>query len=225
MSHETVEQDYITKVIATDGVIGKVFSFRCRQNHIAILGRLELGEKLLRQTKSFAAIQFKTIKEGYCYILTTPSLENEKPPALKDSFVNDLASDLDFLHANKLIHGDIRFANILESDSGPKVIDFEPLLSINSITPNAQVLKARHIHPDDLKAGQISALSDRLNFGIIAQVLQGYQYNKDMLINDLHGLCHKKSCGELIKLPLLRRSMGGNNHHSTMSSINYLEII
>lgn len=224
MSYEIVDQDYITKVITANQVIGKVFSFRCKQSHSAILERLELGKKLLPLTESFCSIEFNTIKEGYCYVIATPSLQNEEPPTINQSFIVDLAKDLDFLHGNKLIHGDIRLANILSSVTRPKVIDFEPVLRINSLTPNTKILKARHIHPDDFEVGRISALSDRLGFGIIAQVLQGYQHGKDTLIKDLSDLCRTMTCREIMELPLLRRSLGPSISHKEMDLMNYLDI-
>jgi len=137
--------------------------------------------------KNTATPAVRWVIEGHYLIQKTMRIKGKVPQA--SSAINKLfafSANLDQLQLNKFPHGDINRKNIIESDMGLHLVDFEPILEISN---KSKVIHFRgtepYIHPIDKKNKKITYLTDLLGFGCFSLWCHGVYRMPSLAVNEM----------------------------------------
>jgi hypothetical protein len=112
-----------------------------------------------------------------------------------------LASDLDVMHAEGHVHGDLNRKNVIETPAGFRMVDIEPLLEIPCEFGYRLRTTPPYLHEDDRISGRISAKSDRLGFGCLAMWRIGAVRSPAQAASSLHSLArHHTAATMMVRL-------------------------
>ena len=104
-----------------------------------------------------------------------PLLEQRQPVEVSSekmhSLLMKLALDIECIHEKGLIHGDIHPKNILYTGVELKLVDFEPILELESNGVQYYCSTRPWVAHEDLKNKKLSVLTDRIGFAHTAMRL------------------------------------------------------
>ena len=130
------------------------------------------------------------------------------------NLLRKLAEDIDFYHTKDLIHGDIKFSNIIIGDQAIYLIDWEPILEYSTNGRYTFRSTMPYISSSDILNGIISSCTDKIGFYFLClRLLNKWEriQRKNVLaienqINELTCTEIIKNLNKLTKISLIRRS-------------------
>jgi len=154
--------------------LSKVYYYEAEQDGIVLARRLDLASRCSRLVGSVPEMSWrKTAEEVEVRQQRVRRLPVEPGPECAEGLLA-LAQDLDAMAGWGMVHGDLNRKNILWTEEGYRLVDFEPVLCVRR-TDGRTLLRgtAPYVHPEDLEQNAISPLSDRLGFACFAGWVRG----------------------------------------------------
>jgi len=118
--------------------------------------------------------------------------------AIEDA-LGALASDLDAMHTEGHVHGDLNRKNVIETPAGFRMVDIEPILEIPCGFGYRMRTTLPYLHEDDRISGRISAKSDRLGFGCLAMWRIGAVCSPARAASSLHSLARHHTAATMLR--------------------------
>lgn len=154
--------------------LSKGYRYETEQDGIVLARRMDLASRCSRLVGSVPEISWQSTAEVVeVRQQRVRRLRVEPGPECAYGLLA-LAQDLDAMASWGMVHGDLNRKNILWTEEGYRLVDFEPVLCVRR-TDGRTLLRgtAPYIHPDDLERNRISTLSDRLGFACLVEWVMG----------------------------------------------------
>ncbi|VAW89949.1 Serine/threonine protein kinase [hydrothermal vent metagenome] len=98
--------------------------------------------------------------------------------------LTDIVSGLDYAHQRKIIHSDLKPANIFLTDSGAKILDFGIARAVMSSEPDAADLKRKGMSDDEMEANVEGEIGLTLTYASL-EMIEGKEPD---VRDDIYGL-------------------------------------
>ena len=158
----------------SSGWLRKVYHYEAEQDLAVLEERLNLASGCSRAIRSIPEMSWR----GGAEVVEVSQVRVRQLRLLPGRECADalpsLARDLDAMADWGMVHGDLNRKNILWTEEGYRLVDFEPVLCVRR-TDGRTLLRgtAPYVHPEDLERDAISGLSDRLGFACFAGWVRG----------------------------------------------------
>jgi hypothetical protein len=161
-------------ITSSNGWLRKVYRYEAEQDAGVLAERMDLASRCSRLVGSVPEMSWRSTAEVVeVRQQRVRRLPVEPGPECAEGLLA-LARDLDAMAGWGMVHGDLNRKNILWTEEGYRLVDFEPVLCVRR-TDGRTLLRgtAPYVHPEDLKRNAISRLSDRLGFACFAGWVRG----------------------------------------------------
>ena len=188
-----LDRDVALKVLAFDPILNpdayarfeREAKLAARLDHPHIVPIFSVGQRA-----GVAFYTMRMVKGGSVEQLVTPGTGMELGRAL--SILRDVASALDYAHANGVVHRDIKPANILIGDSGHAMVaDFGIARafggdSANTATATGVVGSPAYMSPEQWRGEKVDGRADQYALGVLAfELLTGKRPFADASMQEL----------------------------------------
>ena len=110
-----------------------------------------------------------------------------------------LAEDIDFYHTKNLIHGDIKFSNIIIGDQAIYLIDWEPILEYSTNRRCIFRSTMPYISSSDILNGIISSRTDKIGFYFLClRLLNKWEKIQRKNVLEIESQISELTCTEII---------------------------
>jgi hypothetical protein len=180
-----------------DGSYTKTYRYRHDVARAAVSARLDTLSRLSTRLSALPKMSWTMDPSGITVrqqIVSRGSLASAIEEALET-----LASDLDAMHAEGQVHGDLNRKNVIETPTGFRMVDIEPILEIPCGFGYRLRTTLPYLHEDDRISGRISAKSDRLGFGCFAMWRIGAVCSPARAATSLHSLARDHTSASMMR--------------------------
>ena len=161
-------------ITSSNGWFSKVYRYEAEQAAAPLARRMDLASRCSRLVGSVPELSWRSRAEAVeVRQQRVRRLPVEPGPECAEGLLA-LAQDLDAMAGWGMVHGDLNRKNILWTEEGYRLVDFEPVLCVRR-TDGRTLLRgtAPYVHPEDLEQNAIGPLSDRLGFACFAGWVRG----------------------------------------------------
>jgi len=180
-----------------DGWYTKTYRYHHDVDRGAVSARLDTLSRLSRELSTLPQMSWTMDPSGITVrqrVVSRGALSGSLEGALET-----LASELDGIHAEGHVHGDLNRKNTIETPNGFQMVDIEPILEIPCGFGYQLRTTPPYLHEDDRISGRISARSDRLGFGCLAMWRIGAVCTPARAAASLHSLAVHHSAASMMR--------------------------
>ena len=191
---KALDRDVALKVLAFDPVLNpdayarfeREARLAAKLDHPNIVPIFSVGQR-----NAVAFYTMRMVKGGSVEQIVTPGCGLEVPHAI--NILRDVASALDYAHANGVVHRDIKPANILVGDSGHAMVaDFGIARAFGGDAPGSTatgtgiVGSPAYMSPEQWRGEKVDGRADQYALGVLAfELLSGHRPFADASMQEL----------------------------------------
>lgn len=187
-----------------DGWYTKTYRYLHDVDQATLSARLDTLSRLSARLSTLPQMSWSMDMSG---ITVRQRIVSRRPLAgCVEEAVTTFASDLDAIHAEGHVHGDINRKNVIETSIGFRMVDIEPIFEIPFGLGFQLRTTIPYLHEDDRISGRISAKSDRLGFGCLAMWRLGAACSPARAASSVHTMSTVHTATTMMHR--MRRSIG-----------------
>ena len=128
-------------------------------------------------------------------------VKKEKNKNLNIDNLFNFSQELDAIHSEGLIHGDIKFSNIIQNNNSFKIIDWEPVLEYKSLGTKYFQSTSTYISKEDINLGVITKKTDLNGFyAFIHRLKFGSSNFKSLSLSEIEDKVSGKNAVQIFSL-------------------------
>lgn len=152
-------------------------------------------------TRKYRNFDIHVDKINSIYISVSEIKKNEDLGQFQATLLlKELALEIDFYHSKNLIHGDIKFSNLIITKNYIKLIDWEPILEYSISNKNYFRSTMPYIASEDIINRKITKATDRIGFFFLCKrIIQSWEKIYRVQVLQIENKIINLSCSEILQ--------------------------